>query len=145
VFLVPVALLGVLVAGPVMEFMLGGTGGELGVDVGRRMLLIFLPQIPLYGIAVVTAGVMQAHRRFLAAALAPVVSSVVVASAYVLFQQSFDGDRNDLATVSRSSEWILAGGTTLGVLALALTTFVPMLVRVTGISPTLRFPPGVAR
>lgn len=145
VVLVPVALLGVLVAGPVMEFMLGGTGGELGVDVGRRMLLIFLPQIPLYGIAVVTAGVMQAHRRFLAAALAPVLSSVVVASAYLLFNQSFDGDRDDLATVSRTSEWILAGGTTLGVLALALATLVPMLVRVTGLRPTMRFPLGVAR
>jgi putative peptidoglycan lipid II flippase len=145
VLLVPVALLGVLVAGPVMEFMLGGTGGELGVEVGRRMLLIFLPQIPLYGIAVVTAGVMQAHRRFLAAALAPVLSSVVVASAYLLFNQSFDGDLDDLATVSSSSEWILAGGTTLGVLALALATFVPMLVRVTGVTPTLRFPPAAAR
>lgn len=145
VILVPVALLGVLAAGPVMEFMLRGTGGELGVEVGRRMLLIFLPQIPLYGIAVVTAGVMQAHRRFLAAALAPVVSSVVVASAYLLFNATFRGDRNDLSTVSRSSEWILAGGTTLGVLALALATFVPMLVRVTGVSVTLHFPAGVAR
>jgi putative peptidoglycan lipid II flippase len=145
VLLVPVALLGVLVAGPVMEFMLRGTGGQLGVDVGRRMLLIFLPQIPLYGIAVVTAGVMQAHRRFLAAALAPVLSSIVVASAYLLFNRYFEGDRDDLSTVSRTSEWILAGGTTLGVLALALATLVPMLLRVTGIRPTMRFPPGVAR
>lgn len=145
VLLVPVALLGVLVAGPVMDFMLRGTGGQLGVEVGRRMLLIFLPQIPLYGIAVVTAGVLQAHRRFLAAALAPVLSSIVVASAYLLFNQSFDGDRNDLSTVSLTSEWILAGGTTLGVLALALATLVPMLVRVTGVGLTLRFPPGVGR
>ena len=145
VLLVPVAVLGVLLAGPVMEFMLRGTGGDLGIEVGRRMLLIFLPQIPLYGIAVVTAGVMQAHRRFLAAALAPVLSSVVVASAYLQFNRSFDGDRDNLATVSRASEWILAGGTTLGVLALALATLVPMLVRVTGLRPTLRFPSGVAR
>ena len=145
VLLVPVALLGVLVAGPVMEFMLGGTGSQLGVEVGRRMLLIFLPQIPLYGIAVVTAGVMQAHRRFLAAALAPVLSSVVVASAYLLFDQSFHGDRDDLSTINLSSQWILAGGTTLGVLALALATLVPMLVRVTGLRSTLRFPSGVAR
>jgi putative peptidoglycan lipid II flippase len=145
ILLVPVALVGVLVAGPVMEFMLRGEGGAAGVDVGRRMLLIFLPQIPLYGIAVVTAGVLQAHRRFLAAALAPVLSSIVVAGAFLVFQQTFVGNRNDLDTVGRADEWILAGGTTLGVVALAMTTLVPMLVRVTGLSPTLRFPAGAAR
>jgi putative peptidoglycan lipid II flippase len=74
-----------------------------------------------------------------------VLSSIVVASAYLLFDQSFHGNRDDLSTVSLSSQWILAGGTTLGVLALALATLVPMLVRVTGLRPTLRFPPGVAR
>lgn len=143
--LLPVALLGVLLAGPVMEFMLRGEGGAEGVEVGRRMLLIFLPQIPLYGVAVITAGVLQAHRRFLAAALAPILSSIVVASAYLVFRAAFDGDRDELRTVDPVDEWILAGGTTLGVVALALTTLVPMLVRVTGVTPTLRFPSGVAR
>lgn len=143
--LVPVALLGVLVAGPVAELMLAGTGGSEGVETGRSMLLLFLPQIPLYGIAVVTAGVLQAHRRFLAAALAPVVSSLVVAGAYVAFGAVFTGDLNDLSTLDRRSELVLAGGTTLGVLVLALATLVPMLVKVTGLSPTMRFPDGVAR
>jgi murein biosynthesis integral membrane protein MurJ len=144
VVLVPVALLGVVLAGPVMEFMLRGEGGAEGVEVGRRMLLIFLPQIPLYGVAVVTAGVLHAHRRFLAAALAPVLSSLIVALAFLVFRATFDGNRDDLSTVSAVDEWILAGGTTLGVVALALTTLVPVLVRVTGLTPTLRFPPGVA-
>lgn len=145
VLLVPVALLGVVVAGPVSEFLLRGTGGSEGVEAARSMLVVFLPQIPLYGIAVVTAGVMQAHRRFLAAALAPVLSSLVVAGAYVAFATVFTGDLDDLSTLDRRSELILAGGTTLGVLVLALTTFVPMLMRVTGLSPTLRFPSGAAR
>lgn len=144
VLLVPVALVGVVVAGPVMGLMLGEASGSLGVETGRRMLLIFLPQIPLYGVAVVTAGVLQAHRRFLAAALAPVASSVVVATAYLVFQATFTGDRNDLRTVGAQEEWILAGGTTLGVLALALTTLLPVLARVTSVTPTLRFPSGVA-
>lgn len=144
--LVPVALLGVLVAGPLMEFMLGDAGGSEGVQTGRAMLLLFLPQIPLYGIAVVTAGTLQAHRRFLAAALAPVVSSIVVAAAYVVFGAVFAGDADDLSTLDRRSELVLAGGTTLGVLALALATLLPMLVRVTGLRPTLRFPDdGVRR
>ncbi len=143
--LVPVALVGVLIAGPVVEAMLRGTGGDAGVDAGRSMLLMFLPQIPLYGIAVVTAGTLQAHRRFFAAALAPVVSSLVVAGAYVAFGAVFTGDAGDLGTLDRGSEIVLAGGTSVGVLALALVTLVPVLVKVTGVRPTLRFPPGVAR
>lgn len=143
--LIPVALLGVILAGPVMELMLRGLGGSAGLEVGRRMLLIFLPQIPLYGLAVVTAGVLQAHRRFLAAALAPISASIVVASAFLLFNATFNGDRDDLSTVTASDEWILAGGTTVAVVALAATTVVPVLASVTRVVPTLRFPDGVAR
>lgn len=145
VLLVPVALLGVLIAGPLMSVMLGDAGGSEGVTVGRSMLLLFLPQIPLYGIAVVTAGTLQAHKRFLAAALAPVVSSVVVATAYVVFGSVFTGSADDLGSLDRTSELVLAGGTTVGVLALALATLLPMLLRVTGVRPTLRFPDGVRR
>lgn len=143
--LVPVALLGALLAGPVAEIMLRGRGGVEGVEVGRTMLLVFLPQIPLYGLAGVTAGVLQAHRRFLAAAMAPIVSSLVVASAFIVFASVFTGDRNQLDSLDRRSELILAGGTTAGVLALAATTLVPLLVRVTGLRPTLSFPSGLAR
>lgn len=141
--LIPVALLGVLVAGPLMSVMLEGNGGADAVVVGRRLFIIFLPQIPLYGVAVVTAGVLQAHRRFLAAATAPVVSSLVVAGAYVTFAEVFRGDRDDVTTLDPLSEAVLAGGTTLGVLALAVVTLLPML-RVTGVRPTLHFPPGIA-
>ncbi|WP_205856989.1 lipid II flippase MurJ, partial [Phytoactinopolyspora endophytica] len=48
IVLVPVAILGVLLAGPIAELMLRGRGGADGADVGRTMLLIFLPQVPLY-------------------------------------------------------------------------------------------------
>lgn len=145
ILLVPVAVLGALIAGPLMELMLGDAGGSAGVEAGRTMLLLFLPQVPLYGLAVVTAGALQAHRRFLAAALAPVVSSVVVAAAYLVFGSIFAGDRDDLRTLGRGEELVLAGGTTLGVLALALTTLTPLVVKVGRLRPTLRFPAGVAR
>src|SRR6188508_3887213 len=42
------------------------------------LLVMFVPQIWLYGLAVVSAGVLQAHRQFLAAAAAPLLSSLVV-------------------------------------------------------------------
>ena len=50
-----------------------------------RFLLVFAPQVVLYGIGIVLAGVLQAHRRFAAPALAPLLSSVVVAAAYLVF------------------------------------------------------------
>ena len=50
---------------------------------GTRMLLIFAPQVRSTASGIVLAGVLQAHRRFLAAALAPLLSSLVVIAAYL--------------------------------------------------------------
>ena len=47
--------------------------------------MVFAPQILLYGLAVVLYGILQAHRRFTAPALAPVLSSLVVIAAYLAF------------------------------------------------------------
>lgn len=79
------------------------------------LLVMFVPQVWLYGLAVVSAGVLQAHGRFLAAACAPLLSSVVVVAAYVGFAAS-----------GRSALAVLGWGTTAGVAALALTTAVPL-------------------
>ena len=54
-------------------------------EVLAALLVMFVPQIWLYGLAVVSAGVLQAHRRFLAAAAAPLLSSLVVIAAYLTF------------------------------------------------------------
>jgi putative peptidoglycan lipid II flippase len=80
------------------------------------LLVMFVPQIWLYGLAVVSAGVLQAHRHFLAAAAAPLLSSLVVISAYLIFAAS-DGP-GALAA--------LGWGTTAGVLVLALATLIPL-------------------
>ena len=55
------------------------------MHVAASMLAVFAPQILLYGLAVVLYGILQAHRRFTAPALAPVLSSLVVITAYVIF------------------------------------------------------------
>ena len=94
-------------------------------EVGAGMLRIFAPQLPLYGVGIVLVGVLQAHRRFAWPVLAPLLSSVTVAGAYLLF--AVDGGRGrDAATVSRSGELILAVGTTVGVAVLALCLVVPV-------------------
>ena len=86
--LVPVSLVVAVIARPLVSVLLGGTPGCPRADMvtlGARMLVVFAPQILLYGLAVVLYGILQAHRRFVAPALAPVLSSLVVIGAYFWF------------------------------------------------------------
>ena len=84
--LVPLAALLFLLAGPISELLLVRTSQCPGAQqLGADMIRVFAPQVPLYGIGIVLAGVLQAHRRFLAAALAPLLSSLVVIGAYLLY------------------------------------------------------------
>ena len=145
VVLVPLAVAGAVLAGPISSYTLQGQGGEMARDMAERMLRVFLFQVPLYGLAAVSAGVLQAHRRFLAPAMAPIVSSVVVASTYLVFDATFTGDRNDLGTVPRSAELLLSVGTALGALALAMTTMLPLYRLGIRAAPRLHFPAGRGR
>ena len=94
----------------------------------------------LYGIGIVLAGVLQAHRRFAGPALAPLLSSVVVAAAYLLF--AVMGGSRTVAGLSTPAELVLGVGTTLGVVALSLNLLVPVRRLRLGLRPTLRFPVG---
>ena len=85
------------------------------------MLVVFAPQIALYGFAVVLYGVLQAHRRFIGPALAPLVSSLVVIGAYLAYVPLGHGRQEDLARLPRSAELMLSAGTTAGVLVLLAT------------------------
>jgi putative peptidoglycan lipid II flippase len=141
--LTPVALLGLLLA-PFLLRAVVGTSPSCGrpmLDVGGRMLLVFLPQVVLYGIGIVLAGVLQAHRRFLGPALAPLLSSLVVITAYLLYAAQ---GRADLADLSRAQELTLSVGTTLGVAVLALGLLVPLRRCDLPLRPTFAFPDGVA-
>jgi putative peptidoglycan lipid II flippase len=141
--LTPVALLGALLAPALVRAMLGEDASCAGaVEVGTRMLRVFAPQVVLYGVGLVLAGALQAHRRFLGPALAPLLSSVVVAGAYLAYAAQDPDGR--LGTLTTAQELTLSVGTTLGVAVLSLGLLVPL--RATGVRlrPALRFPPGVA-
>jgi putative peptidoglycan lipid II flippase len=144
VVLVPLAAI-VFVAAPWLSDLLLDDGEEPGsVDLGATMLRIFAPQVALYGIGVVLAGMLQAHRRFLAAALAPLLSSVVVMAAYLVYGQRISGPVAADA-VPADAVWILAGGTTLGVVVLSVPLFVPAVRAGIRFRPTLSFPGDLGR
>jgi len=146
--LVPVSAVVALAAHPIVSGLLSGASGcprDEMVGIGGRMLIVFAPQVLLYGLAVVLYGILQSHRRFGAPALAPLLSSLVVIGAYAGFGAIGGayvfGDR--LHELPPQAEFLLSGGTTLGVLALVVTAIVPARRLHIGMRPTLRFPPGV--
>jgi putative peptidoglycan lipid II flippase len=139
--LTPLAVAIAVLAEPIARLLLG-EGDAAQVDLASRFLVIFAPQVVFYGIGIVLTGVLQAHRRFAGPALAPLLSSLVVAGAYLLFA-GIGGDR-DAADLTTPAELVLGVGTTLGVVALSLSLVAPMRGLGLGLRPSLRFPVGAA-
>ena len=144
--LVPVSAVVAIAARPLVSVLLGAAPGcprPAMVALGTRMLIVFAPQILLYGLAVVLYGILQAHRKFAAPALAPVLSSLVVIGAYFWFGHLADGSV-DLRHPVPAAAWIvLAVGTTAGVATLVATPLVPVTRLHLRLRPVLRFPVGV--
>ncbi|MEU5988836.1 lipid II flippase MurJ [Spirillospora sp. NPDC047418] len=147
--MVPLSALMALGARPIMEALVGGdlqgcSRGDI-VDVGSTMLAIMSAQMVMYGMAVVLYGLLQSHRRFVAPALAPLMSSLVVIAAYAAYAPLGRGFENDLAGLPLDAELTLSVGTTLGGVAMAATAGIAAWRLRLGLRPTLRFPDGVAR
>jgi putative peptidoglycan lipid II flippase len=144
--LVPVGVVVAVAARPLMSLLLGGTPGcprASMVTLGARMLIVFAPQILLYGLAVVLYGILQAHRRFVAPALAPVLSSLVVIGAYFWFGVVGSGYQDMTRPVPTLAWVVLAVGTTAGVAALVATPLLPAARLRLRLRPVLRFPAGI--
>jgi putative peptidoglycan lipid II flippase len=123
--LIPVGLAVAFFAGPLIGLIAGDNVTPATIDVATELLVLFAPQLPLYGVAVVLTGVLQSHRRFAWPALAPLLSSVVMACVYVIYGTS-SGRNNDAAQVSQSEILLLGLGTTFGVTVLAGCLFIPL-------------------
>ena len=142
--LVPLSILLAAAAAPVSTLLVDSQSCSGSTDLMASMLVVFAPQIALYGVAIVLAGVLQAHRRFLAAAVAPLLSSVVVMAAYLLFAALAQGRGDDLAGLPSQAAPVLAAGTTVGVVALSLPLLIPVHRAGIRLRPTWTFPDGVA-
>ncbi|QGN49261.1 virulence factor MviN [Micromonospora sp. WMMC415] len=122
--LVPLAVVVALLADPIVALISEGRS-EAELAAGARMLRVFAPQLPLYGIGIVLTGVLQAHRRFAWPVIAPLLSSVTVIGVYLTFGAA-EGRAVSVARVSPGGELILSAGTTLGVVALSLSLLIPL-------------------
>ncbi len=122
--LASIALLGMAVSPLLTRVMVAADPSAAGsaekLDLMVPMVIAFVPQLIFYGLASVTSAALNARGRFVAAALAPAVNNVIVIAACLWFRAARHGEVADL-DLTRGQFAILAGGTTLGVLAYALT------------------------
>ncbi|HSO65737.1 MAG TPA: lipid II flippase MurJ [Ornithinibacter sp.] len=136
--LVPLAVLLWFLASPIAGWLVDTT--DPGADeVGTTLLRIFAVQVPLYGVGIILTGLLQAHRRFLAAALAPLASSIVVLVSYLWYGSIVDGQTAP-ALVSDEAIRVLGWGTTLGVVVLSVPLVVPAMRTGWRWRPALRMP-----
>jgi putative peptidoglycan lipid II flippase len=89
-------------------------------ELAVALLRLFAPQVLFYGLTTLGSSYLNAHGRFAAAAVAPVVNNIwmllILASAWVaLGERSIGQVRADPLLV-----WLLGAGTTVGILAMAL-------------------------
>ncbi|MER5623007.1 lipid II flippase MurJ [Streptosporangium sp. NPDC002544] len=145
--MVPLALLIVAFAGPIVALLVGGPSGcdltEV-VEVGTGMLVVFAPRMIFFGLAVVLYGVLQAHRRFMGPALAPLVSSLLIVGSMLLFEALNGTAARDLADLTAAGQLSLSLGATVAAAAMVLTVVVPVARLKLRLRPSLSFPPGVA-
>lgn len=136
--LAPLAVALAVLAGPIGAWL------SPEIEVQRliaRFVVVFAVQVPLYGLAVVLSGVLQAQRRFFWPAFVPILSTAVVMGSYLGYAAS--AARGSAGLTDIAFAW-LAWGTTAGVAALSLPLLVPVLRSEVRLRPRLDFPPGVA-
>ena len=96
------------------------TSGDPGtradqVRTGTVLLWFFLPQVVFYAAGLVATSVLNARHRFALPAVAPLANNLVVLAALGWFWWLRDGSRSVRLTGAQTV--VLAGGTTLGVMA----------------------------
>lgn len=145
--LVPVGVLLAALARPIaLLFPVSvGSDAQTQVDLATMFLIVFSPQVVLYGVGVVLTGILQAQKRFLAPVLAPIASTLVVVVSYFMFGVFANGLQDTPERLSDAALAWLAWGTTAGVAALSLPLVIPVYRSGVRLRPRLTFPAGVAR
>jgi putative peptidoglycan lipid II flippase len=148
IILVPMTILIAVLADPVASLLNPANpnahcGHATMIADTSRLLVMFAPQIFLYGMSVVLFGLLQAYRKFTGPALAPVVANVVLISVYLAFVP-LNGN-TPFGSTSELTMLVLGLGTTLNIAALVVVPAFPAWRLKLRIRPTLKFPAGVGR
>jgi len=82
------------------------------------LLRLFIPQIIFYGLTALTAGLLNAHKRFGAPMYAPVLNNIAVICVFMAFHQAYPSITG-LEGISTKQLFIIGFGTTAGVALMA--------------------------
>lgn len=98
-------------------------------QVGTVLARLFLVQIFFYGLNALATALLNARRRFFAAAWVPVLSNLVIIGSLLMVPNVMDGAVPTLQDVLDNStlRWVLGGGATIGIAVMAVALF-PALV-----------------
>jgi putative peptidoglycan lipid II flippase len=97
---------------------LEGAEAEAQRDVLTFLFRLFIPQIIFYALAAITAGLLNAHRKFGAPMFTPVLNNLAVIIVFVVFARAYG--TIGLGEATTSQKVLLGLGTTAGVALMAL-------------------------
>jgi putative peptidoglycan lipid II flippase len=121
--LLVVTLLGILATPWIIRlYTLRLHGHDRAVEqrLATDLLYLFMPQILFYGITALATAMLNARRRFAAAAFAPVLNNVVVIAVFLVLPYATSGSLSVRRVESSTGLVLLLGaGTTLGIVAMA--------------------------
>jgi putative peptidoglycan lipid II flippase len=134
IVLTGVMVLGILGSGLIVRmYTLGAHGPEVEAEraLASFFLKWFMPQIVFYGLgAGVASGLLIAHRRFAVPMFAPILNNLIATATFFLFAALTPAATTPSpATISNVQKYVLAVGTTLGVVAMSLALW-PSLRRI---------------
>lgn len=95
------------------------------IRLGRFFLWFFAPQMLLYAVGAIATALLNAQRRFSAAAFAPVANNLVVIATMAAFM-AVTHDRAPALDLGLGPRLVLAIGTTMGVVAMTVVPLVAL-------------------
>ena len=123
VVLMAVAALGIIAAPLIAKFYgarLHGGDQLRQIEILTFLLRLFIPQIIFYGLAALTAGLLNAHKRFGPPMYTSILNNLAVIAVFVAFHQAYGGI-TDLSQVTTTQQLVIGLGTTAGVVLMALS------------------------
>lgn len=121
VVLVAITALGIIAApliAKVYALRFDGPQAEAQRQVLTFLLRLFIPQIIFYGLTAVTAGLLNAHKRFGPPMYTPVLNNLAVIAVFVAFHQAYD--KVEIGSITTTQQLIIGLGTTGGVALMAI-------------------------
>ena len=122
VVLMAIAAIGIVAAPWIAKFYssrLEGGDAARQAEVLTFLLRLFIPQIIFYGLAAITAGLLNAHKRFGAPMFTPILNNLAVIVVFTAFYFAYSDEGLSLATVSTPQLLLIGLGTTAGVALMA--------------------------